>query len=106
MRFWKILAALVILVVAGLAGYAYLGDLTPDRREIRVPIALGPDGLVVGRASAATAGTEGAEDETPTESGDAAAPQDDSQNDTPIIEDQTEPDSDDAGNSAGNDAPD
>lgn len=38
MRTLKAIAVLVFLGAAGLIGYAYLGDLTPDRTETRIPV--------------------------------------------------------------------
>lgn len=39
-RFLKVLAAMVILGALGLIGYAYLGDLSPVRSEMRIPVDL------------------------------------------------------------------
>lgn len=43
MRLIKALFALAILGFAGLAGYAYLGDLSPVQTEIRQPVVLNAD---------------------------------------------------------------
>lgn len=40
MRLIRILLALVVLGGAGLVGYAYFGDLTPERVTTRVPLEL------------------------------------------------------------------
>ncbi len=40
MRLWKILAVLIVLAVAALVGYAYLGDMQPQQSEIRLPVEL------------------------------------------------------------------
>ncbi|MFN3936899.1 MAG: hypothetical protein ACK4KW_04895 [Gemmobacter sp.] len=40
MRTIKVLAVLVALGLAALAGYAYLGDMRPDQREIERPLTL------------------------------------------------------------------
>lgn len=40
MRLLKVVAILVILILAGLAGYAYFGDMTSDPREMRTPVEL------------------------------------------------------------------
>lgn len=40
LRILKLLAILLILGFIGLLGYAYLGDLTPEQKEIRKPVAL------------------------------------------------------------------
>jgi len=39
-RLIKILFVLLLLGGAGLVGFAYLGDLTPDRVETRIPVDL------------------------------------------------------------------
>jgi hypothetical protein len=43
MRLIKALFALAILGFVGLAGYAYLGDLSPSQSEIRQPVVLNAD---------------------------------------------------------------
>lgn len=40
MRLLKLVAVLVILAVGALAGYAYLGDMQPETRQIRRPVVL------------------------------------------------------------------
>ena len=40
MRLLRVVVVLALLAVAGLAAYAYLGDMTPQRREVRVPVSL------------------------------------------------------------------
>ena len=40
LRILKVLIVLVALGFAGLSGYAYLGDMTPDRTEMRTPVEL------------------------------------------------------------------
>ncbi|MGS4946555.1 hypothetical protein ACVDG3_13820 [Meridianimarinicoccus sp. RP-17] len=40
MRIVKLLAALVLLAGAGLVAFAYLGDLSPQRNETRIPVVL------------------------------------------------------------------
>lgn len=40
MRLLKIVLFLILLLGAGLVGFAYLGDLSPDRTEVRQPIDL------------------------------------------------------------------
>ncbi len=37
---WKFLVFLVIVAFVGLAGFAYLGDLSPDPTERSVPVTL------------------------------------------------------------------
>lgn len=37
-RIFRFLLLVVILGLLGLLGYAYLGDLSPDQREITVPV--------------------------------------------------------------------
>lgn len=39
-RLFKLVVILFVLAFAGLAGYAYLGDLAPDTQEIRQPVTL------------------------------------------------------------------
>lgn len=43
MRLLKLGVALIVLGLAGLAGYAYLGDMDPRQTETRVPVALNLD---------------------------------------------------------------
>ena len=38
MRLLKVLAVLIIAAAVGLVGYAYLGDMAPQRIETRVPV--------------------------------------------------------------------
>ncbi len=40
LRIFKILAILLVLGLVGLVGYAYLGDLSPEQKEIRQPVVL------------------------------------------------------------------
>ena len=54
MRVLWVVLALVVLAVAGLSGYAYLGDMAPERREMRVPISLTGAPLPEAGASAST----------------------------------------------------
>ena len=42
-RIIKALIWLVIIGFAGLAGYAYLGDLTPVQGEVKEPVVLNAD---------------------------------------------------------------
>jgi hypothetical protein len=39
-RTLKILLVLILLVAAGLVAFAYLGDLSPDQSETRIPVEL------------------------------------------------------------------
>ena len=39
-RMLRVLIYLAILGALGLAGYAYLGDLSPERAEVRRPLVL------------------------------------------------------------------
>ncbi len=39
-RLLKLVVVLVVLAFAGLAGYAYLGNLAPEMQEIRQPVSL------------------------------------------------------------------
>ena len=54
MRLLKLIVALAILAFAGLAGYAYLGDMTPQRQQMRVPVTLSGGTATAGRATPAT----------------------------------------------------
>lgn len=40
MRLLKVILVLMVLLFAGIAGYAYLGDMEPQRSETRVPVEL------------------------------------------------------------------
>lgn len=40
MRLLKLVAVLIVAAVAGLVGYAYLGDMAPQRSETRAPVTL------------------------------------------------------------------
>jgi hypothetical protein len=42
-RIAKLLAVLAVLGGTGVAGYAYLGDMAPERTEVRVPVTLDAD---------------------------------------------------------------
>lgn len=55
MRLMMVILILVILVFAGLAGFAYLGDMTPAPAPVSVPLELAP---VAGDAPA-SAGADG-----------------------------------------------
>ncbi|MGP9805168.1 hypothetical protein [Paracoccus sp. NSM] len=44
MRLIKVLAVVILAAVAGLAGYAYFGDMEPMRHETRLPLQLGMPG--------------------------------------------------------------
>ncbi|MCT8328866.1 hypothetical protein [Albidovulum sediminis] len=43
-RILKVLATLTVLGFAGLVGYAYLGDMSPARQDIREPVELNVGG--------------------------------------------------------------
>lgn len=53
MRLLWVVLALVVLAVAGLSGYAYLGDMSPERREMRVPVSLTGEPLPAADTAAA-----------------------------------------------------
>ena len=38
MRTFKILSFLLLLAAAGIVGFAYFGDLTPQQTEMRIPV--------------------------------------------------------------------
>lgn len=40
MRLFKFLLILIVLAIIGLIGFAFLGDLSPDRTEVRIPVEL------------------------------------------------------------------
>ncbi|MGB3179280.1 MAG: hypothetical protein WBC68_11725 [Albidovulum sp.] len=42
-RILKVVFTLAVLGFAGLAGFAYLGDMTPERSEISEPVKLNVD---------------------------------------------------------------
>lgn len=42
-RIFKVLLLLVAVAIAGLTGFAYLGDLSPEQTEIREPVQLDVD---------------------------------------------------------------
>lgn len=39
-RILKLIFLLAVLGLAGLSGYAYLGDMSPERSEVRTPVHL------------------------------------------------------------------
>lgn len=39
-RILKLIFLLAVLGLAGLSGYAYLGDMSPERSEVRTPVQL------------------------------------------------------------------
>ncbi|WP_256368227.1 MULTISPECIES: hypothetical protein [Mangrovicoccus] len=41
MRLLKVLAFLLIVAGIGLVGFAYFGNLSPDRTEMTIPVELG-----------------------------------------------------------------
>lgn len=65
MRLIKLLVVLVLAAVIALVGYAYLGDMEPNRREIREPIAI-QDGALSASSEASTAAAETPEDASET----------------------------------------
>lgn len=44
LRFLKVVFLLVVVVAAAVLGYAYIGDLSPTREEVRQPVSLGDGG--------------------------------------------------------------
>ncbi|MCB2126943.1 MAG: hypothetical protein H6897_10805 [Rhodobacteraceae bacterium] len=40
LRILKVIFILAVVGFAGIAGYAYLGDMTPERSEVRTPVEL------------------------------------------------------------------
>lgn len=40
LRILKVIFILAAMGFVGLAGYAYLGDMTPERSEVRTPVEL------------------------------------------------------------------
>lgn len=42
-RIIKALLVLALLALIGLTGFAYLGDLSPDQGEVKVPVTLNAD---------------------------------------------------------------
>ncbi len=43
MRLIKVVLLLAVLGLAGLSGYAYIADLSPEPTEVRVPVILNAD---------------------------------------------------------------
>lgn len=39
-RFWKALLMLIVLGLIGLVGFAYFGDLTPEKSDVSEPVTL------------------------------------------------------------------
>ena len=82
MRLLRVVAVLALLAVAGLAAYAYFGDMTPERREMRVPVSLTggpvPDAPAPAGAAETGAGEQPAASpqDVPDEAEDSAAPAD------------------------------
>lgn len=46
MRWLTLIAAVLLAALAGLAGYAYLGDMEADPQEMRLPVPLDPGAAV------------------------------------------------------------
>lgn len=65
MRTFKVAVALGILILLGLAGYAYFGDMSSDPAEMRMPVTLDLTAGGAGQPPATTPDTA---------SGDAAVP--------------------------------
>lgn len=42
-RLLKLLVVLIVIAGLAVVGYAYLGDLTPERQEVREPVSLDVD---------------------------------------------------------------
>ena len=80
MRLLKVVVVLGILVIAGLAGYAYFGDMKADPQEMRVPVELDLESAVPQPAPAATepapAAPEGEAGETTANDAPAPGPDD------------------------------
>jgi len=51
MRMIKVVVVLVLAGLIGLVGYAYFGDMDPNRTEIRSPLQLGASSDTSGPAS-------------------------------------------------------
>lgn len=64
MRLLRVLVLVVILLVGGLAGYAYFGDMKSDPQETRLPVELdlgsAPAAPAVAVSTAATAAPQSA----------------------------------------------
>ena len=83
MRLIKLLVVLIVAAVIALVGYAYLGDMEPNQREVRDPIPI-QDGALAPAETGPESGTESAQaEEAPTE----AAPAEEQP--APIISDDT-----------------
>lgn len=44
MRLLKLLVVLILAGLIGLVGYAYFGDMDPNRQEMRAPVEMGTAG--------------------------------------------------------------
>jgi len=62
MRLLWVVVALVILLIGGLTGYAYFGDMKADPRETRLPVELDLGAPAPSTAPAATPAPEATEE--------------------------------------------
>lgn len=67
MRLIKLLVVLIVAAVIALVGYAYLGDMQPNQREVRDPIPV-QDGALAPSEAAPDATSETAPEAAPAES--------------------------------------
>ncbi|RRH76414.1 hypothetical protein [Falsigemmobacter faecalis] len=59
MRLIKVLLVLIVLGFAGLTGFAYFGDMTPEPAQVSQPLDLAPADQQPQAAPSTQAGTDG-----------------------------------------------
>jgi len=59
MRLIKVLLVLIVLGFAGLTGFAYFGDMTPEPAQVSQPLELTPSEARPEAATPTQAGTDG-----------------------------------------------
>lgn len=80
MRLLKVVVVLGLLIIAGLAGYAYLGDMKADPQEMRVPVELdlgndvSPPAPAAGEAAPAAASESASPESTAADGASSDAP--------------------------------
>ncbi|MFC0279694.1 hypothetical protein ACFOHK_09795 [Falsigemmobacter intermedius] len=59
MRLIKVLLVLIVLAFAGLTGFAYFGDMTPEPAQVSQPLELAPAETRPEASPSTAAGTDG-----------------------------------------------